>query len=152
MIELLGEVGTGAGRTTVSVRSAAEDAWEVSVYARWMGDAAPLEVTFTCDPLEHSTHYDKLRICSARDAEGADVPLPPADGALVLELIRIPEQAVRDPFNAVIWLHPQSYYDPGDQLPVDEYDIPPERFRPAARALAYLENPWKLRGDEAASR
>lgn len=147
MRPLVGSIGTGAGRTSVTLRSRSEDVREVRVEARWMGADAPLDVTFVCRSTARATHYESLVILRATDVDGAEVPLPPSPDPLVFEVVRVPRQDVEEPFAAVLWLHARSYYDPGDQLPAEEYEIPPEAFCPAARALQHLEAPWKLDED-----
>jgi hypothetical protein len=155
---LEGTVGTNCGKTTIRVRFCEEGTCELSVWSGWLSDT-PLDVTFTCLHTPAGSHYGFLVIERAVDGEsGADVALPPSDGALVVEYVRVPTQHVSGAgsdamsfsgwwttdFTMVLWLHPDAAFDDGTALEESEYDVPPEQFKRAAEALHWLVKPWKL--------
>lgn len=130
----------------------------VKVRANWMGSDDKLDLTLRCRQLKRGSHYGVLSIEGAQSASGEDVPLPPSDGEILLEYVRVPEQANpfagcdtmemvgswNERFRAVIWIHQGAEWDSGTDLPVEEYDVPPARFAPVVRALRWLELVWKL--------
>lgn len=144
---LTGVVATGSGRTRVRVSFAPEDRVLVEVLARWMGDEAALDVVVRCRHEPRGSHSGIFIVEGAFAAETNDpFDLPPSDGPIILEYVRVPPQTTGDgeTFTMVSWLHPDAAFDDGTDLEPDDYDVSPERFRPVARALGCLARPWKL--------
>jgi hypothetical protein len=130
----------------------------VEIRAQWMGSEA-LELVLLCRHHVSGTHSGALTVESARRAASSDeVPLPPSDGPIILEYVRVPAQPAphagsesmamvgqwTDPFSMVLWLHRDATIDDGTDLEPDEYDVDPAAFRPVVDALDWLRRPWKL--------
>ena len=108
----------------------------------------PLAVVLRC------AHHATGSCSGVLELTGADGhALPPAPEPIVIEYVRVPEQpcasgqpeiATNDAFTHVIWLHPDSMFDAGSDLPAGDYDPPIAAFAQVARALAILAQPWKL--------
>jgi hypothetical protein len=49
-------------------------------------------------------------------------------------------------WTCLLWLHPDSHFDDGTQLPLEDYEHPPSEFAPLVKVLKELEHPWKLGG------
>lgn len=145
-----GFVSTGVG-TSELVLILDEQA-TVRLTTRWMGQA-PLDVTLHARHQVIGSRSGALFIIDATDGEGRAVPLPPSDGAIVLEYAKVdePQPAIElvgisaDAWSVLLWLHPNSYFDDGSDLPADQYECSPDAFAPVVRMLRELERPWKLR-------
>lgn len=155
--QLAGFVATKSGRTDVILRLAGDEAF-LTVTSRWMG-SDPLELVLVCRHKVTGSHAGALILRSAHRVDADEpVPIPPTDGAIVIEYVRVPSQEApvagsdtmsvvghwTDPFTMVLWLHRDAAFDDGTDLDPGEYDVPPESFRPVVRALGWLERPWKL--------
>lgn len=155
--QLAGFVATKSGRTDVILELAGGEA-SLTVTSRWMG-SEPLDIVLVCRHKATGSHSGALIVRSAHRVDADEpVPLPPSDGAIVIEYVRVPPQDAplagndtmsvvghwTDPFTMVLWLHRDAAFDDGTDLDPDNYDVPPESFRPVAEALARLERPWKL--------
>ncbi len=144
---LVGWLGTGSGATNVVLTLDVERA-VLSVHARWMGQPE-LELTLDCEHRVVGSHSGALAITGARRGD-EPVPLPPSDGRVIVEYVRVPPQPTEDEddedetYTMVLWLHPQSYFDDGTELEASQYEVPPEQFRPVVDALKHLTSPWKL--------
>jgi hypothetical protein len=155
---LAGFVSTNTGRTEVRLDVDGERA-RLTVWARWMGTPL-LDVVLLCQHEATGSHSGALVVVGAcrPDEEPGDIPLPPSDGDILLEYVRVPVQPAvyggggmwavagewNEEFTMVLWLHPEAAFDDGTDLEPEEYDVAPELFRPVASALAWLKRPWKL--------
>lgn len=155
---LEGYTATGCGSTHVTLALDEGGGASVTVRARWMGDDAPFEVTLSGRHLKRTAHHGVLAMDRAAGKDGVALEMPPSDGAILLEYVRVPVQedtipgndamayagTWNDAFRAVLWVHPDAMWDDGTQLSPDEYEVPPERFAPVVRALKWIERVWKL--------
>jgi len=123
-----------------------------------MGQEA-FAIELVCRHEAHGEQGGALVVEGAQRADSLDtLPLPPSDGPLVLEYVRVPAQEAplagsdamavvgrwTSPFTMVLWLHRDAEFDDGTDLSPDEYDLPPEQFGPVVTALHSLVRPWKL--------
>lgn len=151
---------TGCGSTHLLLELPAGPGAKICLRADWMGQEK-IEVELLCRHMPQSDHYGVLLLDGATSG-GSACPLPPSDGAVCLEYVRIPPQKAgqsgsdtlaacgrwNQDFVLVLWIHAQSYYDDGTQLEPHEYESPPESFQPVVRALTWLQSPWKLGATE----
>ena len=148
---------TGCGSTTVTMTLEEGGGVSIRVHARWMG-SPPFDVTLRARHLTRTEHHGVVALESAEQTGGAALELPPSDGEILLEYVRIPVQedlipgnaamaaagTWNDHFSAVLWVHRDADWDDGTQMSPEDYDVPIERFAPVAKALGRLERVWKL--------
>jgi hypothetical protein len=155
---LRGYKATGSGGTEVILHLSAERA-RLTLLSRWMGDNPTLHVELECRHRVLGSHYGVLVLERARSLEPEQaLTLPPSDGVITLEYVRVPLQknefagndtmamvgTWNDVFSMVLWLHPDAMFDDGTDLDPSEYEVPIESFRPVARMLKWFDSPWKL--------
>jgi hypothetical protein len=154
---LVGFVATTAGKTEITLELRGDRA-TLRVHSQWMGDAEPFELALALTHGVRGSHSGVLVVTAAQLPDHTAVPLPPADGPLILEYARVPPQRSEDagsdvmavvgrwtdPWTLLLWLHANAMYDDGTQLPLEDYADPPEAFAPVVRVLRELERPWKL--------
>lgn len=152
---LVGWEATGSGATRIEVVLDGTRA-TLHLHGRWMGQAETALV-LDCEHRIVGSHAGVLVVRGARCGD-TRVPLPPSDGPVWLEYVRVPPQPaevgsetlvaghaqVPDTFTHVLWLHRYSYFDDGTQLPADAYEVPVEQWRPVVEVLRQFESPWKL--------
>ena len=127
--QLVGFRSTNSGATHINLRIDETRAL-LRVHARWMG-RPELDVELDCEHRVLGTHSGALLVQNAR-CRGETLPLPPSDGALIIEYVRVPSQRAplagseslpwsagrwTDPYSFVLWLHPDAAYN-------DELDDP----------------------------
>lgn len=149
---LVGYRGTNCGETNVAL-SIDEPRASLRVHARWMG-RPELDVVLEGAHRVLGSHSAALVVENAR-SRGESLLLPPSDGALIIECVRVPSQPAplpgseslpwsagrwTSPYTLVLWLHPDAFYDDG----TESYEGDPEQFRQVVDALRWLERPWKL--------
>jgi hypothetical protein len=153
---LTGFVATGTGKTELALELS-ETRAVLQFHARWMG-TEPIELALELESIAIGSHSGVLALAAARLPGGTAVPLPPSDGPLLLEFVRVPPQHTAhagsdvmavvgrwtEAWTLLLWLHADAAYDDGTQLPPGDYDDPPEAFAPVVRVLRELERPWKL--------
>ena len=130
----------------------------VNVTSRWMGDEPALDVTFRCRHNRLGSHSGSLVIEHAEDgATNEELVLPPSDGALVVEYVRVTRQiddragsasmassgGATKEFTVVLWLHRDAIFFDGTEPEHDPADSP-ETFHTTLRAIRWLTRPWKL--------
>lgn len=160
MSELLtGYVATGAGRTELKL-ALTDDTATLTFYSRWMGDREPFVLEVALRRQATGSHSGALIVESAKQGDRA-VPLPPSDGPIIVEYARMPQPQPEgisgsdtmyaagyrtSDWTCLLWLHPDSHFDDGTQLPPEEYEHPPSELAPLVKVLKELEHPWKLGG------
>lgn len=151
-----GHQATGCGSTSLKLEFHPQELACLHLRCHWMG--APeqqIELRFRHRP--QSEHYGAMWLEEARVSD-RECPLPPSDGPICLEYVRVPRQQAQEAgndtmavaghwnehFALVLWVHPNSYYDDGSELDPSEYEEGPEAFQPVVGALKWLNSPWKL--------
>ncbi|MEL6346221.1 MAG: hypothetical protein AAFV53_24130 [Myxococcota bacterium] len=132
----------------------------VQIRSRWMGQD-PLAVELQCTHHHLDDLFGVLELIAAKSISEDPAPytLPPSDGPVLLEYVRLPTPqkgvvagsdtmyaagAWNTTFSLLLWLHPDATFDTGRDLPPEEYDEPVEQFLPVSKGLLWLEQPSKL--------
>jgi hypothetical protein len=138
---LIGYLASNSGSFRIQVDLGTQHAW-LCIVEKWMGSAPPINIVLVCSHQVLGTHSGLLILESAhRPGSMENVPLPPAEGSIAFEYVRVPSQAafVGDDvlssmedspvsYTAVIWLNPAATYDSGTDLPAHAYEVPPSAF------------------------